>query len=137
MKLYIDCEWNSFGGELISMALVDKKGCYFYEELGCDNPDPWVKEHVMSVLDKSPISKIEFQTKLQDFLNRYDSVHIISDWPEDIVWFCKMLITGPGTRLSTPPLTMEVLRVDSISLRPHHALSDAIGLRDHVTQHRL
>lgn len=132
MKLYIDSEWNSFGGELISMALVDEEGFNFYEVLGCDNPDPWVAEYVIPILDKEPISKIEFQIRLQDFLNQYESVHIIADWPEDLMWFCKMLITGPGTRLATPPLSMEVLRVDSVSLRPHNALSDAFGLRDHL-----
>lgn len=132
MKLYIDGEWNSFGGELISMALVDEEGFNFYEVLGYDNPDPWVAEHVIPILDKEPISKIEFQIRLQDFLNQYESIHIIADWPEDLMWFCKMLITGPGIRLATPPLSMEVLRVDSVSLRPHNALSDAFGLRDHL-----
>lgn len=26
MKLWIDCEFNGFGGELISMALIDEEG---------------------------------------------------------------------------------------------------------------
>jgi hypothetical protein len=41
-----------------------------------------------------------------------------------------VLITGPGTRLDTPPLTMEVLRVDTVSTNPHNALADATALRD-------
>ena len=33
MKLFLDCEFNGFGGELISMALVDENERYFYEVL--------------------------------------------------------------------------------------------------------
>jgi hypothetical protein len=39
------------------------------------------------------------------------------------------LFIGPGTRLDTPPLTMQVLRVDTVSSNPHHALYDAWALR--------
>ena len=34
MKLFLDCEFNGFGGELISMALVDENERYFYEVRG-------------------------------------------------------------------------------------------------------
>ncbi len=102
MSIFIDCEWNSYGGELISMP-----------KLGTPS-----------------ITLQELQKRLELFLRLFDSVHIIADWPKDIMWFCKVLITDPGTRLGTPPLTMEVLRVDTISLYPHNALADATALRD-------
>ncbi len=35
MNLFLDCEFNGFGGELISMALVDEHGLFFYEVLEC------------------------------------------------------------------------------------------------------
>jgi hypothetical protein len=132
MRIFIDGEWNSFGGELISLALVAADGRSFYEVLGCDNPDPWVAENVMSKLGKQSITLQELQKQLELFLRQFefDSVHIIADWPEDIMWFCKVLITGPGTRLDTPPLTMEVLRVDIVSTNPHNALADATALRN-------
>jgi hypothetical protein len=132
MNIFIDGEWNSYGGELISLALVAEDGRSFYEVVGCDNPDPWVAENVMPKLGKPSITLQELQEQLELFLCQFefDSVHIIADWPEDIMWFCKVLITGPGTRLDTPPLTMEVLRVDTISLYPHNALADATALRD-------
>lgn len=132
MNIFIDGEWNSYGGELISLALVAEDGRSFYEVLGCDNPDPWVAENVMSKLGKPSITIQELQEQLELFLRQFefDSVHIIADWPEDIMWFCKVLVTGPGTRLDTPPLTMEVLRVDTVSKNPHNALADATALRD-------
>ena len=130
MKIFIDGEWNSYGGELISLALVSEDGRTFYEVLGCDNPDPWVAENVMPKLGKPSITLQELQEHLELFLRQFDSVHVIADWPEDIMWFCKVLITGPGTRLNTPPLTMEVLRVDTVSTNPHNALADAAALRN-------
>ena len=132
MNLFIDGEWNSYGGELISLALVAEDGRSFYEVLGCDNPDPWVAENVMPKLEKEPIPFVIFQLELAKYLMQFefDSVHVIADWPEDIMWFCKVLIVGPGIRLDTPPLTMEVLRVDTVSSNPHNALADAMALRD-------
>lgn len=132
MNIFIDGEWNSYGGELISLALIAEDGRTFYEVLGCDNPDPWVAENVMPKLGKPWIAMESLQEQLKVFLRQFefDRVHIIADWPEDIMWFCKVLITGPGTRLDTPPLTMEVLRVDTVSKNPHNALADATALRD-------
>jgi hypothetical protein len=132
MRIFIDGEWNGYGGELISLALVAADGRSFYEVVGCDNPDPWVAKNVMPKLGKPSITLQELQQHLELFLHQFefDSVHIIADWPEDIMWFCKVLITGPKTRLDTPPLTMEVLRVDTVSTNPHNALADATALRD-------
>lgn len=130
MKIFIDGEWNSYGGELISLALVAEDNRTFYEVLGCDNPDPWVAENVMPKLEKPWITLEILQEKLEIFLGQFSRVQIVADWPEDIMWFCKVLVTGPGTRLDTPPLTMEVLRVDTVSKNPHNALADAMALRD-------
>jgi hypothetical protein len=129
MKLFIDGEWNSYGGDLISLAIVPEIGEYFYEVLGCDNPDPWVAENVMTKLGKNRITMSEMQEKLEVYLSQFESIHIVADWPEDIMWFCKVLITGPGTRINTPPLSLEVLRVDTVSTNPHNALADAGALR--------
>ena len=48
------------------------------------------------------------------------------DWPEDIEHFCAALICGPGMRINTPPLTMEIRRdLNGASQLPHNALADA------------
>lgn len=130
MKIYIDTEFNEFKGDLISMALVAEDGSHFYESLGCDNPGDWVKLNVMPIIGKAPVPMDVFQMRLQQFLYRYDSVHLIADWPEDIQHFCSALITGPGLCLNYPPLTMECRRdlSSSESEVPHNALYDAIAI---------
>jgi hypothetical protein len=130
MRIFIDGEWNGYGGELISLALVAEDGQSFYEVLECNNPDPWIAENVISKLGKPWITFESMQQQLEIFLCKFDSIHLIADWPEDIMWFCKVLITGPGMRLDIPPLMMQVLRVDTVSSNPHHALYDARSLRN-------
>jgi hypothetical protein len=134
MRIWIDTEFNEFKGDLISMALVAEDGQEWYEVTYCENPGQWVAQNVMPILNKDPIPKIEMQTGLSLFLSRYPSVHIIADWPEDIAHFCNLLITGPGYRLDTPPLTMEIRRdLDAVSLLPHNALADARAImRKHL-----
>lgn len=129
MNIYIDCEWNSSKGDLISMALVSEEGNSFYEVLECKNPDIWTREHVMPLLDKDPVVMSYFKKKLYEFLNQYEEVTIIADWPEDIAYFCKALILKPGQCMHTPKLNMKVVHIDSVSQIPHNALADATALR--------
>ena len=143
MNLFLDTEFNGFNGPLISMALVPESPAVkpFYESLGCENPEPWVAEHVMPILEVEPISKETFQGKLAYYLNAFfDEVTIIADWHEDIAHFCDSLTTGPGTRLNTPALKFEIRRdLETIKPKnPHNALSDALAMRDsnHFNIHR-
>ena len=129
MKIFIDCEWNGWGGNLISMALCAEDGSEFYEVLHCYSPTPWVKTNVVPNLNKGPINPVAFQSRLQDFLITFDSVHIIADWPEDLQHFCRVLITGPGKCMNTPHYFLEVQDISSISALPHNALEDARALR--------
>jgi hypothetical protein len=55
MKLFLDCEFNGFGGELISMALVDENERYFYEVLPCINLTSWVLNNVIPILNKQAL----------------------------------------------------------------------------------
>lgn len=130
MRLWIDTEFNEFKGELISLAMVDEDGREFYTVLGCDNPGPWVKENVMPILGQEPVPLLMAQRNLFDFLRVYDAIHVVADWPEDIAHFCNFLITGPGFRFDTPPLTLEIRRdLDAVSAIPHNALEDAKAMR--------
>ncbi len=134
MRLYIDCEFNSYKGRLITMALVPAalQERPFYCGPRMNDPlDPWVEIHVMSVLGSAIIlPQAEFQRRLEAYLMKFDSIEIVADWPEDLQHFCEQLITGPGERINTPPLTMRVERVEAPSEVPHNALSDAIGIRN-------
>lgn len=125
--LAIDCEFNDFNGDLISLALVAASGQEFYEVLECKNPAPWVSEHVMPFLEKEPITRSELQTNLQHFLKQFVEIEIIADWPDDIRYFCQTLITGPGCAISHPPIRFvldRTLSSDGSSV-PHNALHDA------------
>jgi hypothetical protein len=84
------------------------------------------------VLKVKPINRRQFVLLLQIWLLQFPSIHVIADWPEDISHFCQALITGPGERINTPALTMEVRRdLDLIpSATPHNALADAWAIRD-------
>ncbi len=130
MKIWIDTEFNEFRGALISMALIDEDGREFYRSVGCANPGAWVAQHVMPIIGIDAVSVPTLQRDLQDWLSVYDAVHIVADWPEDIEHFCRALISGPGVRINTPRLTMEVDRsLSAPSALPHNALADVRGIR--------
>lgn len=134
MKLFIDCEWTDENGELISMALVPEDASIknFYEvlEFSVHICHPWVRENVVPIINKEPISKSLFEQRLTAFLCQFSDITIIADWPEDIAWFCRSLITGPGLRIVCPPLKMEICNISGNSLQPHNALWDALANRD-------
>ena len=131
MRIWIDTEFNEFKGDLISIALIDENERKFYFAVPCENPGSWVAEHVMPILGVNPKPLKDVQILLQYWLSTYDSIHIISDWPEDLKHFLDLLIVGPGLRINTPTLTLEVRRdLDSIpSEVPHNALADVIAIR--------
>jgi deoxyhypusine synthase len=131
MNIYIDCEFNGFGGQLISMALVAEDGNEFYEVVPLlEEADPWVAKHVMPILNKDAVSPHNFKQKLYRFINQYNEIHVIADWPGDIRYFCEELIVGPSimkhTKHTPAKMTMEIIRdINSISRLPHNALEDA------------
>ena len=133
MKLFLDCEFNGFGGELISMALVDENEKYFYEVLPCMNPTSWVFNNVIPIFNKQAIDLKEFKKNLFNFLNHYETIHIVADWPEDFSLFLTTLMLQQGVCMTTPKLTMELWESDTnltiYSEIPHNALQDAFALK--------
>ena len=133
MKLFLDTEFTKFNGDLISMALVSEEGDEFYEvvpfrHLMCH---PWVLDNVIPVLQKEENTYERFQTKLRQYLNRFDEVEVIADWPEDFYHFSRALLTGPGEMLGVNTsirMTLE-RRLDYQSELPHNALEDARAIR--------
>lgn len=127
--LAIDCEFNGWQGELISMALVSSCGEEFYEVINHDHLliEPWVGVNALPILNKESVSFEVFQQKLENFLQGWDNPLIIADWHDDIKYLCESIIVGPGLRLNTPPLRMEVRDFTGESKIPHNALEDARG----------
>lgn len=136
MRLFLDTEFNGFGGELLSMALVpqDAETAEFYCEIEHTPSEmiQWVKDNVIGVMDGEPVAYESFQFRLQRYICQFRDIEIVADWPDDIGYFCAALITGPGERIMLPgPIrfTMDCsLGYDSQV--PHHALHDARGIRD-------
>src|SRR4051812_1974108 len=97
MRYFLDTEFNGFGGALISMALVpeDPDRASFYEALICEDPIPWVVEHVLPVLAATPIDARNFSARLQEYLSNDPWPVLIADWPEDIAHAARAMIVAP------------------------------------------
>lgn len=137
VTLFIDCEWNGFHGDFISMALVPELGTVPFYEVVEPGPlvdlDPWVAANVIPVLNKEPLPDMfSFRRKLEEYINQWSEVTIVADWPEDIKYFCDALITAPGRRIEIPALTFKIMSIDSVSDIPHNALADATANRDYA-----
>lgn len=134
MKIWIDTEFTTFQGSLISMALIDENNEHFYEVIEFDASEchEWVTQNVLPILNKEPITKEMFEYKFWNYMKKYDSVHLIADWPDDIKYFCEVLHIRPGEMLNMPTrFTMEVCRRMNVhSNQEHNALSDAIGIKE-------
>lgn len=134
MVLYLDTEFNDYRGELISLALVSGCGMEWYGVRECQNPSPWVAEHVIPFLNKSPESDDDLRNSLNKFLNIFDSVHIVADWPGDIAHFCNFLEYAPGDRIGPDIMSFEVRRdlpdTSKTSKIPHNALEDARAMAE-------
>lgn len=136
MKFFIDCEWNDYKGELLSIALVEiNTDAAWYVELQYEAKlSEWVADNVYPHLTKHPYSLRAAQQSLLHFLTAYENeehIEIIADWPEDIARFCDFLITGPGTciqvDISKFRFTITPCRGPHSSCLPHNALHDAIA----------
>lgn len=131
--LYLDTEFNEWGGQLISLALVPdtrSSAASFYISLGCDNPTPWVAEHVMPKLNSPTVHYKQARDALHGYLSGFpEPITIVADWPCDIKYLCEMLVRGPGEALAIP-LTFKLVNLDCHPDNPHNALSDARALRD-------
>lgn len=135
MRLFLDTEFNGFGGGLISMALVpeDSTTREFYKEIEMrDQLEPWVRDNVVPHLMLVPCSYSEFQQSLAQYLREVGECTIVADWPDDIRYFCESLITGPGEMISFKhTIKFELdLGIKYESLVPHHALHDARAIKE-------
>lgn len=165
MKFAIDTEFNGMGGELLSLALVpwDEEAPSLYLRVPVREPirlDPWVKQNVWPLMDRVP-DDIRYGAAdnvslvcsvsawgpiiaryLTDEFNRFGVPYIIADWPDDIAYFCKAIITGPGEMAAIPRVQFDIVRVDPyeagsapVGAVRHNAWWDAVALRDHLKKH--
>lgn len=139
MRYFLDTEFNEFGGQLISLALVGEERRELYVSTPCPNPGAWVKENVMPIIrcpgaDPIEISPDQVGHAIAMFLYDDKLPTIIADWPDDISYFCKALIAAPGQMVAIPRMQFQMLQVDAYPTLlagavQHNALWDARALR--------
>lgn len=146
MRYFLDAEFNGFGGDLISLALVPEDGSLppFYEPVACAAPTAWVAENVLPVLKTTPLSRAEVADRFAEYLIDDEDPLLVADWPEDIAHAARLLITGPGQM--KPVRSIRFQLVDPVIVgvanggaavdgggtaneTPHNAYSDAVALR--------
>lgn len=137
-----DTEFNGFGGELISLALVPLHGEHepLYIVLDFDETaiHPWVAEHVIPHLGDQPrVSRETAARMVAAYLNRSAKPVVVADWPEDLSQLLMLSVIGPGKMVRMPDVTYQYVRLEGFdaavdSKTPHNALEDAIALRDHL-----
>lgn len=133
-RFFIDTEFDGFGGELISLAIVPEinpmdnslylvNAKYSYNGRCCSK---WVKDNVIPILEHSPVEPyivnldlfpIYIQRYIYEYITinsyNFEDVVIVADWPDDVKYFCECLITGPGLMVNVPTLKFEIKRVNS------------------------
>lgn len=129
--LFLDTEFNGFGGGLISLALhrPDKPEQDWYEVLAIpEHPEPFVRDHVLPVVNRQPIGLDAFTTSLRARLVSYASPRIVADWPEDFGHLLRFLCAAGGKQLQFECTLELVLSGKLDSAIPHNALEDAKAL---------
>ncbi|MNX51493.1 3'-5' exoribonuclease [compost metagenome] len=135
---FIDAEFEDSTRTLISLAIVSEDGQReFYEVLPSSQvQEQWVRENVIPILQKAPITYEQFQAKLETFMHQFPGMTIYADHINDIAYFSRALDKGMGKRIRIQPLIMIV--DDELSAKKskilHNALFDARAIRDSFLQ---
>jgi len=144
VKYYLDCEFNGYLGELLSLALVCENGreLYLFNIDRLENTIGWVKENVLPVVTARGAEPLcstldQIGPRLEEFFEGDENPHIVVDWPDDIKYLCEVLITGPGEMVGVPRMTFELVRVDAYPTDlpgavQHNALWDARALKSRL-----
>ncbi len=149
MRYFIDCEFNSFGGDILSIAIVPENGTPLYLALPQEDIDllvatkkvnPWVAEYVLPVMTANGLSPehiayAKWGDRLQQLLSGDDDIIFVADWPEDIAHLMNVMMVSPGKMINLPSFKTEMHRVDAhyINLAGavrHNALWDALSLKN-------
>jgi hypothetical protein len=145
MRYFLDCEYNGFGGALLSLALVPEDGGEeFYVVLPfAGEAHPWVARHVLPYLHQVPPA-LRFEAdpvtaafEVAAFLRHDPEAEVVADWPEDLALLCRLLMPRDGEVAEMPGLALRWVRTPGFSTAansrvPHNALHDARALRDHL-----
>jgi hypothetical protein len=154
-RYYLDTEFNSFGGSLISLGIVrhDDPNDHLYlvvprvdvERMRVEEGiDPWIEENVLKNLYVMPDDAHAIEAPahqwgplISDFIYRGGEItQVLVDWPSDAMDLCKLLMLGAGEAVNMQNQThITILR--HIDVYPtsvegavqHNALWDALAIR--------
>jgi hypothetical protein len=154
-RYYLDTEFNSFGGSLISLGMVrhDDPEDTLYMVVPAEDiermkfeegMDPWIEKNIIPVLWDIPagvepliIPVHEWGIRISNWMYRGGEVpQVLCDWPSDAMDFCRLLMTGPGQAVQMLNQThLSILR--HIDVYPttlagavqHNAIWDALAIR--------
>ena len=139
MRYFLDTEFNGFGGELISIALVpeDDGLAPFYGAVECQDPTPWVLEQIIPRLDVEPVTRSRLVDQFAAYLIDDPEPVLVADWPEDIAHAARLLIIGPGLMKPVRNIRFDLVDPSLVSSGtgsaiPHNAYHDALRLRADV-----
>ena len=146
MRYFLDCEYNGFGGALLSLALVPGDGGEeLYLTFDCPGPiQPWVERNVLPYLDQVPdalrlprVGREQAAHAIAMYLGHDLDPEILADWPTDLELLCGLLSFAPGQMVAIPETRFRLLNLGTFSPAensavPHNALHDARAFRDHV-----
>ena len=139
-RYYLDTEFNDFGGELISLALVREDGFSLYLVY----PEPVVVPILGNVPNPFPGHAQQFsandvaeklpQQLLMQYFQGDHQPEIVTDWPDDVSYFCRAIMTGPGEMIGIPSLKFLMVRKNAYPTAlpgaiQHNAYWDARALR--------
>jgi len=156
--IFIDTEFTSLDpsiGEILSIAIIKLSGEELYLEVETDAiPSSWVSKHIIPTLSGNPVSKVQAQKQIRQFLGRknpfavafvdnYDSLYAVKLFGEGKLPFKWMTIDfasilfangiDPTKMLATESGAKTFYRslgIDLNKYKAHHALDDAKLLRD-------
>jgi len=145
MRYFLDTEFNGFGGDLLSLALVPEDGDQdYYVVIPFEGAwHPWVEKHVVPYLESVPpmllnrLDRVAAAHDVAAYLANDPDPVIVADWPEDIALFCRLLLLGETEIVDIRHMRFEFHRTPGFSTArnsrvPHNALHDARALRDHL-----
>ncbi len=134
-RAFIDTEFDSFGGRLISIAVVGDQGEEYYGVVTATAVTPWVQENVIPKLEQEPIKLEELREQIVSFIIRSFpncQLQVYADWPDDLAHFFSLLSEPNGvTRITNPVVGIFTQPPHQPTPdNPHNALSDARALKE-------
>jgi len=138
-RLYLDTEFNGFGGELISLALVSPEGHEWYAAKTIQAAyHPWVAENVVPKLGAPLMPPAIFKDFFQGFVQGFSrslkgGPTIICDWYSDAIHFLELLqgdTHGMSLSFHGSIVIVRPPNGAAISANPHNALDDARALME-------